>query len=243
MGIDPANIELTIGLLVENTDERKPTEAAETTTFIILATTAPARLRTALLLIQRVCNTCDEPTLTVTEAADKDTWCPKIVTNMLPVDATFVETVPDIDGLLYENARETLPLTPSIDTWMACLKALPADDLHLIALTENQIETSHVENPIFTLADAWFNDCPETNVTEDPVAGAFEELELLMCATTGALNDRAVVNVLDRKTWMPSEYITKIASNLRLTDESLHRKEDSEFHKLDSQTVEPTEMR
>ncbi len=42
---------------------------------------------------------------------------------------------------------------------------------------------------------------------------------------------------------MPSEYITEIASNLRLTDESLHRKEDSEFHKLDSQTVEPTEMR
>ncbi len=35
---------------------------------------------------------------------------------MLPVDATFVETIPDIDGLLYENARETLPLTPSIDT-------------------------------------------------------------------------------------------------------------------------------
>jgi hypothetical protein len=83
---------------------------------------------------------------------------------------------------------------------MACLKALPADDLHLIALTENQIETSHVENPIFTLPDAWFNDRPETNVTEDPVAGAFEELELLMCATTGALKDRAVVNVLDRKT-------------------------------------------
>jgi hypothetical protein len=73
MGINPADIELTTGLLVENTDERKPTEAAETTTFIILATTAPARLRTALLLIQRVCNTCDEPTLTVTEAADKDT--------------------------------------------------------------------------------------------------------------------------------------------------------------------------
>jgi len=71
MGIDPADIELTAGLLVEKADERKPTEAAETTTFIILATTAPARLRTALLLIQRVCNTCDEPTLTVTEAADK----------------------------------------------------------------------------------------------------------------------------------------------------------------------------
>jgi len=35
MGIDPADIELTTGLLVEKADERKPTEAAETTTFII----------------------------------------------------------------------------------------------------------------------------------------------------------------------------------------------------------------
>jgi len=97
---------------------------------------------------------CEKPTLTLTDAWNREICCPKIVTKVAPVDAKFIGAVLDIDGLLYENASEMLPIPLLTDTRMEFPVGLPADVLHNNALAENQIETSQEEIPNITLEDA-----------------------------------------------------------------------------------------
>jgi len=94
------------------------------------------------------------PTLTLTDAWNREICCPKIVTKVAPVDAKFIGAVLDIDGLLYENASEMLPIPLLTDTRIEFPVGLPADVLHNNARAENHIDTSQEETPSITLGDA-----------------------------------------------------------------------------------------
>ena len=105
---------------------------------------------------------------------------------------------------------------------MGCFAALPADVLHCTALPENHIETSHEECPKRTRADASFNDRPATTETDDPVVGAFEELPLTIGNTTDTSYDKAIVNDLDWRICVASEYCRRTPRNMCCPEGTLH---------------------